>query len=188
MIQATELEPNFKFDVMAHEAACNITACFICGTCTAGCPMHAVYPEHDPRKIVRMVNFGMKERVLSESYFWLCSDCYICEQCCPQNVKFSNIFDVLRNMAVKEGYLPPLSINKDICSGCGICVVSCPYSAIELRIQNESAVAHLIAPLCRGCGVCDAACPSGAISIKLFEKEKILGQIEEFLAPYNREG
>ena len=59
-IRVSELNPNFKREVITHEAACDITACFSCGTCTAGCPIHEAYPEYDPRRVARMVNLGMK--------------------------------------------------------------------------------------------------------------------------------
>ncbi len=177
-IRLSELDPNFKLEVVAQETVCDVTACFSCGTCTAGCPIHATYPEHDPRKIVRMVNLGMRERALRSSYIWYCSDCWICEQRCPQNVKFSSVWKVLRNMAAEKEYPLPESINQDMCSGCGICVAVCPYEALELREQNRKKAAHLITALCQGCGLCGASCPSGAISVNLFEDEEIFAQIE----------
>jgi len=177
--RVSELDPNFKFKVAAHEGAQDITACFCCGTCTAGCPFHEVYAdEHDPRKITRMVNLGMTRRAISSPYIWYCSECWLCEQRCPQNVKFSIMWDVLKNMAVEAGYPLPVSVNEDICSGCGICVTVCPYEAIELRMQDQSRVAHLDFTLCRGCGACAAACPSEAISMNLFEHQHIVSQIE----------
>ncbi|TET87553.1 MAG: 4Fe-4S dicluster domain-containing protein [Dehalococcoidia bacterium] len=181
-IKSEELDPNLKLEVIAQEAACDVTACFCCGTCTAGCPIHAVYPEHDPRKITRMINLGMRERALSSPYIWYCDDCYLCEKHCPQNVKFSSLWAVLKNMAAKEGYPPPVSLNQDMCSGCGICVASCPYSAIELQMQNERRVAHLVTNLCQGCGACAAACPSAVISVNLFEDEQIFAEIEALAA------
>ena len=180
-IRVSELDPNFKFKVAAQEGAQDITACFSCGTCTAGCPIHEVYAEHDPRKIARMVNLGMLRRALNSSYIWYCSECWICEQRCPQNVKFSSVWDVLKNMAAEEGYPLPVSVNGDICSGCGICVTLCPYEAIELRVENQNRVAHLVTTLCRGCGVCAAACPSGAISVNLFEDKRLFAEIEAFV-------
>jgi len=111
-VRTAELDPNFKFEVMSHEAACYITACFSCGTCTAGCPIHEIFTEFDPRKIARMVNFGMRKRVLSSSYIWYCATCLECEQHCPQNVKFFNVLNVLKNMAAKEGYAPPSWVNQ----------------------------------------------------------------------------
>ena len=178
-IRLSELDPNFKLEVIAQETVCDVTACFSCGTCTAGCPIHTIYPEHDPRKIVRIVNLGMRGRALSSPYIWYCSEsCYLCEQRCPQNVKFSSVWNVLKNMAAKEGYPLPESVNEDMCSGCASCVSVCPYKAIELRVQNGKKVAHIITTLCQGCGVCGATCPSGAISVNLFEDEEILAQVE----------
>ena len=181
-VRVSELERNFKFEVMAHEDAGDIAACFCCGSCTAGCPIHAVYTEHDPRRLARMINLGMKKRALSSPYIWYCAECGICEQSCPQNVRFFTALKVLRALAVKEGYLPPLSINEELCSGCGICVASCPNAALELRAQDGKRVAYLTATLCNGCGICGAACPSEAIVVKLFESERILAQIESFMA------
>ncbi|HEX74725.1 MAG TPA: 4Fe-4S dicluster domain-containing protein [Dehalococcoidia bacterium] len=187
-IRVSELDENFKFKVAAQEGAQDITACFSCGTCTAGCPIHTVYAELDPRKIARMVNLGMTKRAVSSSYIWYCSECWLCEQRCPQNVKFSRVWDVLKNMAAEEGYPLPVSVNGDICSGCGICVILCPYEAIELRAENQSRVAHLVSTLCRGCGVCATACPSGAISVKLFEDERIFTQIEASVPQHSGRG
>lgn len=111
-IQVSELDPNFKADVIAHEAARDITACFSCGTCTAACPVHEVLPEFDPRKIARMVNLGMRGTVLSSPYIWYCTTCLECEQHCPQNVNFFNVLNVLKNMAAKEGYAPASWVNQ----------------------------------------------------------------------------
>jgi len=177
-IRASELDPNFKHVLIAGEAGVEITACFACGTCTSGCPLHAVYPEHDPRKIARMINLGLKKRALDSRYIWFCSECYLCEQRCPQTVKFSSVWELLKSMALKEGYPPPASVDKDACSGCGICASLCPYEAIEVRREEGNGAAHLNAALCRGCGVCAAACPSGAISVNLFEDRQLFAQVE----------
>jgi heterodisulfide reductase subunit C len=50
---------------------------------------------------------GMKERVLSSDFIWLCSLCNTCSFICPQDVRFSEAMEVLREMAVKEGYVNP---------------------------------------------------------------------------------
>jgi heterodisulfide reductase subunit C len=111
-IRVSELDTNFKHEVMAHEAARDITTCFSCGTCTVGCPIHEAYPEYDPRKMARMVNLGMRERVLSSPYIWYCATCHTCELRCPQNVRFFSVLNVLKNMAAKEGYAPPSWVNQ----------------------------------------------------------------------------
>lgn len=49
-------------------------------------------------------------------------------------------------------------IKKDVCNGCGACLPSCPFNAIEM--QGDKAV---ITAACTLCGACLDACPEGAI-------------------------
>ena len=180
--RVSELVRNFKFELAPSDIITDVTACFTCGTCTAACPIHEIYPEHDPRKIVRMLNLGMRDKVLASPYIWYCSECFLCEKNCPQKVKFSVVWDILKRIATKEGYSLPLSINEDLCSGCGICVASCPFEALELRKHNDKYTVYLKIESCRGCGVCSAACPTGAIAMSLFDSKHILQTIEAALA------
>jgi heterodisulfide reductase subunit C len=105
-MELTELDPKFKSEVMSHKGAQGLDGCFACGTCTAGCPIHEIFPEYDPRKVAKMVKLGMREEVLASPTIWYCATCRNCEQRCPQNVKFFDILNVLKNMAAKEGYAP----------------------------------------------------------------------------------
>lgn len=57
-----------------------------------------------------------------------------------------------------------VSINEDMCNGCGICVGICPYDALSLNV--EKSVTEVNEVLCEGCGTCSAACPSGASQLK----------------------
>lgn len=105
-IRVAELDPNFKSEVLKHEEGQGLNACFACSACTAGCPVHEIFPEYNPRKLAKMVKLGMREEVLSSPFIWYCVTCHNCEQRCPQNVKFFNILNVLKNMAAKEDYAP----------------------------------------------------------------------------------
>lgn len=102
-----ELDPQFKYEVADQPGGENIKSCFACGVCTGGCPVSDIDSSYDPRKIIRMILLGMKERVLSSDFIWLCSLCNTCSFICPQNVRFSETMEVLRDMAVKEGYVDP---------------------------------------------------------------------------------
>jgi heterodisulfide reductase subunit C len=53
-----------------------------------------------------MVKLGMRKEVLSSPYIWYCATCRNCVEHCPQNVKFFDILNVLKNMAAKEDYSP----------------------------------------------------------------------------------
>jgi len=105
-IQVSHLDIKFRSEVTSHKEASTLNACFSCGTCTAGCPISEVFPEYSPKKLAKMVKLGMKHTVLSSRFIWYCTTCHNCEQHCPQNVKFFNILNVLKNMAAKEGYAP----------------------------------------------------------------------------------
>jgi len=106
-IQMRELDPQFKYEVAEKPGGENLKACFACGVCTAGCPVSEIDESYNPRKIIRMAILGMRKEVLSSDLIWLCSLCYTCYAHCPQNVKFTDIMGVLRDMAVKEGFVDP---------------------------------------------------------------------------------
>jgi len=105
-IPLSELGPGFKTEVMRHKEAKGLNACFSCGTCTAGCPVHEIFSEYSPLKLAKMIKLGLRKEVLSSPFIWYCVTCHNCEHRCPQNVKFFNILTVLKNMAAKEGYSP----------------------------------------------------------------------------------
>ncbi len=52
------------------------------------------------------------------------------------------------------------TINQENCDGCGDCVNSCSYGAIELKDDK----AAILTSKCEGCGKCKSKCDNGAIS------------------------
>lgn len=62
--------------------------------------------------------------------------------------------------------IPEIEVNKDLCSGCGVCVAVCPFDAIRLEKSDASLVAVIDDLKCKRCGLCVTACPTGAITIK----------------------
>jgi heterodisulfide reductase subunit C len=107
MIHSKDLDPNFKYEIAAEMGGENITRCFSCGTCTAGCPVRKIDSKYNPRKIIRMILLGLRQRVLESDFIWLCSTCYTCYDRCPQNVCLTNIMTAVKNIAVREGYIHP---------------------------------------------------------------------------------
>jgi len=67
------------------------------------------------------------------------------------------------------------SVNENICSGCGICEVVCPYHAIT--VDRERRVAKVSEALCKGCGTCCSACPSGAAQQRGFTDGQIVAML-----------
>jgi len=106
-IVVSKLDPKFKDEVANTPGGEHIKRCFLCGTCSAGCPIHEITDKYNPRKIIRMILLGMRDRVLSSDFVWLCSSCYTCRERCPQDVKLSDIMTAVRNIAVREGHIHP---------------------------------------------------------------------------------
>ena len=120
MIYSKDLDPNFKRQISREPGGEHIKKCFSCGTCTAGCPVREVTDRYNPRKIIRMALLGMKKEVLSSQFIWLCSACYTCFERCPQDVKIPELMNAIRNIAVKEGYVPPaMKIQVDLLANFG---------------------------------------------------------------------
>jgi heterodisulfide reductase subunit A len=67
--------------------------------------------------------------------------------------------------------------NKNLCTGCEVCVTVCPYKAIR---KNEDDEIEITQVLCKGCGVCGATCTNHAIIIRHFTDEQILSEIYAF--------
>jgi len=104
MIKSENLNKDFKESVKKQPGGERVMNCYLCGTCTAGCPVSEISVEFNPRKIMREVLIGMKDEVLSSDEIWQCSQCHTCVAHCPQDARFADIIRVLRKMAVDEGY------------------------------------------------------------------------------------
>jgi heterodisulfide reductase subunit A len=75
-------------------------------------------------------------------------------------------------------------VNEERCSGCGECVLACPYNAISLLVSDGSERAHArINPtLCKGCGTCAGACLAKAIRANHFTDEELVAEVMGVLA------
>jgi heterodisulfide reductase subunit C len=106
VVKATDMDPKFKYEISKIPGAEKIMLCFQCGTCTADCPIARFDDFYRPRKLMRMTQLGLKDRLLSNDVIWLCSTCFTCIDHCPQDVGIASIVRALRNLTAKEGDIP----------------------------------------------------------------------------------
>jgi len=94
------VDPAFANKVKEVSGA-GIERCYQCHTCSLSCPV-AFAMDYLPNQIIRMVQFGLKEQLLSSSTIWLCATCETCVARCPNDVDVLRVMDTLREMALEE--------------------------------------------------------------------------------------
>ena len=105
-INLLESDPDFILEIESSKFLSGFRACYTCGTCTAGCPVHRAHKEYDPLRIIRMLVLGLREELIKGDIIWLCSDCYTCQENCPMGVKITDIINHLKNLATREKNIP----------------------------------------------------------------------------------
>ena len=63
----------------------------------------------------------------------------------------------------QEKKLPTITIKKEWCKGCEICVEFCPHDVLAMK-NGYPEVVNLEA--CTACQLCDIRCPDFAITVK----------------------
>ena len=79
-----------------------VQLCYHCHKCTSGCPV-ADEMTYGPDRVLRMVQLGDKERLLTSHDIWVCASCETCGTRCPNEIDIARVMDALRQMAVIEG-------------------------------------------------------------------------------------
>jgi heterodisulfide reductase subunit C len=105
-LQLPQADPREFMRQVQQRGAPNVNLCYQCGKCTAGCPI-AYEMDYPPNQIVRGVQLGMRDVVLSSHTIWLCAACETCSTRCPQNVDPAAVMDALRRIAYAEGVKSP---------------------------------------------------------------------------------
>jgi heterodisulfide reductase subunit C len=85
-----------------QESGQNVSLCYQCGNCTAGCPYTFAY-DIPVSRIMRMVQSGQKDELLACKSIWLCATCESCTTRCPNNIDVAAIMETLRHMARRQG-------------------------------------------------------------------------------------
>jgi len=95
------VDPKFV-ELVQEKSGKELCQCYQCRKCSAGCPI-AFAMDWTPNQIIRMVQLGLRERVLHSSTIWICASCETCNTRCPNEVDLPAIMDTLKEMAIKKG-------------------------------------------------------------------------------------
>ncbi|MBI5049752.1 MAG: ferredoxin family protein [Nitrospirae bacterium] len=62
-----------------------------------------------------------------------------------------------------------ITIDKELCKGCGYCITACPKGLIAFNEEFNSMGYHYAIPVnsdeCNGCGLCAVVCPDIAVEV-----------------------
>lgn len=105
VVRASELNPDFKFEIAETYEGRTVLWCVQCGMCTSNCPFSEAL-DVKPHQVVKRVLLGMRDSTLSCETIWICSSCFMCDQRCPQGVELGNVMFALKNMASVEKGVP----------------------------------------------------------------------------------
>lgn len=179
-ITSKEINSAFAAEVTAIPGGEHVNRCFSCGACSGICPVSQAIPDFDPRKMIHMIRMGLKDKLLKSDLLWFCSKCRSCIFVCPQDVRFADIMNALRQLAIQEGLVTEQDlldkgksawVEKDLCVSCLTCVRICPWQIPKINDQGRA----VIDPQeCRACGICVAECPAQAIKLNESEDERLI--------------
>jgi heterodisulfide reductase subunit C len=79
-----------------------LNRCYHCRTCGNGCPFVQAM-DYPPNGIIRLAQFGLRQRALESSTIWICVGCHTCSVQCPMNIDIAALMSVLRRLALEEG-------------------------------------------------------------------------------------
>ena len=80
-----------------------IDQCYHCHKCRAGCPVVSSM-DYGPDRILRLIQFGRWEQVLTSRDIWLCLGCEMCGAHCPNGIDVGEVMIGRRKLAAEEGY------------------------------------------------------------------------------------
>ena len=101
MVEAEKPRQSLAAEVKERSGT-DLYRCYQCRSCGNGCPFVQAM-DYTPNQVLRLVQFGMREKVLTCKTIWFCVGCHTCSSQCPMSIDIAAVMDTLRLMAVEEG-------------------------------------------------------------------------------------
>ena len=103
---AAPIRPNAELlaEVEKHSGT-PVSRCYQCRKCTNGCPL-AFAMDVKPNQVMRMVQLGLADEVLSSHTIWICAACQTCTTRCPNDIDIAHVMDALRQLNRERGVAP----------------------------------------------------------------------------------
>ncbi len=94
------VNPGF-YPAVKERSHAHLERCYQCVACSSGCPS-AYQMDYPPHQLLRMLQLGLKERVLNSNTYWICLSCETCATRCPNDVEIVQVMDTLREISLEE--------------------------------------------------------------------------------------
>lgn len=104
-----EISDDIRDAIRAHAQLC-----YQCGVCMGGCSVARVNERFHPRRLMIELVLDSWEEILHGEAIWLCAQCHICVENCPQGVGVADLIVDLRNLAIGIGVSPPECYVKNV--------------------------------------------------------------------------
>jgi heterodisulfide reductase subunit C/nitrate reductase gamma subunit len=102
------MSPGLKHKLGLSLQSNTFSYCFNCKTCTLSCPVVKNFDDPrgnlglEPHHIIHATMLGLGDLIFSSKMLWTCLGCYQCQENCPQEVRVTDVFYELKNLAVQE--------------------------------------------------------------------------------------
>ena len=142
------------------------TKCTGCMSCVLVCSyikFGVFSPEHSRIKLLKFEKSGVDAPIV-------CQQCEVarCMEACPTDA------------LVRDAETGIIVIDEEICDGCGICMVSCPYGAISINPESSRKNRMMLkCDLCAGDPQCVNWCETGALQYVSLDEAELIEEARE---------
>ena len=145
--------PHRREPRMTAFLAIDVERCTGCRNCELACSATKTRTFNPKRSRIQILKDENRNLIVP----MVCLQCEepLCQNACPNNAIVTNEFGVL-------------TVDSEVCIGCGNCVSACVYGGIEVDPLTRKAVK---CDLCDGEPACVNACEYGAITLAESKKE-----------------